>query len=370
MKSLQVLEVLEGNSDAVARSTIQEATGIAPATLTRLLRRMTKTGRIERLERGYYASNGNGKGLHLAHGDNNGKDHEMKGNGLIYILAQTFRFFEKALARTEQNLSELGYMPVIKSMGTPLTELTERDLEPFEKAGGIMFFTALRLPKRIRHFVKEHRIPAVKIGLGEHWESDTICLSQEAGFYELTSRLLDEGAKSAIILENKWKHKALEISQSRVWGFEKATRERNIEPVRFLHDVDFQHPMHDKEELKARLDRMEKPIALVILNHKTLHDILYRLEAWGYELGRDITFSTIFGDDEYDDYEVLKSHVHMGIYQDHSQLGELAAEAMHCRMQNKEHPAANMQIHMPVGVLKNWDKNLPGAALLERGKLL
>ncbi len=343
MKSEQILEVLSGSDHAVSRAYIQERTGIASATLTRILRKMTKRGQIVRLDRGYYGlSEHADQALAMSAGNVNEK------GGVIYILAQMFTHYNRALEAVERGLSEAGYMPVIKALGKPLAELTPQDLQPFRSARGMVVISALRLPGLLRDFLVENAIPAVKVGLEEYWEYDTVCINQADSFYDMTRRLMDEGARSAIIIENKWKHKILELSQNRIWGFEQAVREAGLDPVRFMVDSDFEHPRSEKLDLRKVLDAMPRPIAMVHINRKSMADTLSCLHTWGYEIGKDITCSTIFGDDECPAFDALQLELYLGVYQDHGAAGRLAVEALIRRMSGADYPASRLNIQMPV----------------------
>jgi len=239
-------------------------------------------------------------------------------------------------------------MPVIKATGKPLAELTPEDLKPFRSARGIVVISALRLPVLLREFLVENAIPAVKVGLEEYWEYDTVSVNQADSFYDLSRRLIEEGARSAIIIENKWKHKILELSQNRIWGFEKAVREAGLEPVRFMVDSDFEHPRSEKLELRKILDEMPRPIAMIHINRKSMADTLSCLHDWGYQVGKDITCSTIFGDDESPAFDVVQLELYLAIYQDHAAAGRLGVEALLRRMSKGDYPTSHLSIQMPV----------------------
>ncbi len=357
IKAAKILDCLAGSAGSVSRSDIQECTGIASATLTRLLKKLTLAGQVTRSDRGYYALSMDfrRKVMPVISADTRFSDSD-KGSNVVYILAQSFVSFSRILWGLEESLIRRGLSPVVKTLGKPLAEITDADMEALSDGAGVVIVSVLPLPAQLRRFFSGRGVPVVKIGLPEHWEFDSVCWDQRHAYCVMTRCLMDAGFDSIFFVRHESLAQIRVFFEPRYQGYLDAVAAAHIEPRVISMPADYLNPKGMLARFRSLLDGAEGRVALVFdRTEKTISSLAGFFREWGYVPGEDFALCGVFGNSEAEYFSLMLTNMYLGVFEEWKQSAERAAEALCLRMDDATRPPAVILTEAEVMAVNDFD---------------
>lgn len=334
IKGLEILETVARTVGPASPQDIGGATGIPPATVTRLLGKLVADGYLERVGRGQYEMGRRLRRLGQAAAPGSSFAYDTPVVFLPCILNVSDQVYEGL----HDVLSEAGLECVVHPLtGWPArsSDLARRQVG---ESPGIVLFS---LNQRLENLAEElgwHHEAAVHAGYSSYDVCDTVSWHEQWVYDEMTSRLIERGCRRVVYFNPRTLQDSLSF-RMRLRGYLHAMDRHGLEPRILTLDRSGQFTAELNVAIADAVTASGDGEAGIIVScDEALAPLAALLEALGLPMGDAVQVASVYCEGKLAEFTELRSRLALSVREPWYEVGCAAAQRLLARLRGDRTP--------------------------------
>lgn len=270
---MRILEHVAATSHPTSPTELEDKTRIPPATVTRSLASLVRSGYLRRLGRGKYVLGERMKELARS-------AWETKGRNFLF-LQLFWASYDEIYQGVSEVLDRQGSHCLVHPLGSSLEDGKPVGVRLPAQCPGVFFYSRWKPWSLASQLVGLSEIPAVHIGYAGYDSCDTVSWDERDGYARLARGLVEQGCRSLIYLGNRRLHGWGHSARFRRFGYRDAVFSEGIEDEQLLVGEDAGATLRTCKTLSRRIERTQGPLGVVCDYFELLPGLVAGLEASG-----------------------------------------------------------------------------------------
>jgi DNA-binding LacI/PurR family transcriptional regulator len=334
LKPLTILEFIVSKNRIVSPGEVEEATGIPPATITRVMARLTREGFLKKISHGRYALADRIGSLNPA---TDASMRAVRGRPLV-LLGSMPVLGQLILGVIEKAFETLGVETRYVNCSAPGDEYIEIDPAKIKDAAGVFVFSPLEIRPRIKHMIEEMKVPLVRIGCFGHDEYDSVDWDDYLTYFEMTREFQKLGCPAVLYFGREDLQKKVGTFQARLRGYRDAMEESGLTARKALFGRDaFQNPEQVRGFARSvRETALSGPMGILLSHDTGLETVLTVLAMQGLDTEKNVLVGTVYTPDRAAALRDILPRLAVSALEPWDEIARIAAHRMHDRLTGDE----------------------------------